>query len=316
MGQALEPSLDELPPPASGAGTPRAAPGPRARGCLPSGQEGTRLPPGHGRLGFARIDGATALVLAEATAPLQILAPRGRGQSAWAFLVTHGGGLVAGDDIAVGVEVGPGATALLTTQAETKIYRALDGRGASQRLDARVGRGGSLAFLPDPISPFAGSRYEQRQRFDLATGASLLTVDAVVAGRSARGERWALDRFRGSTEVIVGGRQALCDAVALTSPLPGLGARALPARLGRFDAFALAIAIGPAFAAGAGGLLARIAARPVERAASVLAAVSPLEDGAFLRCAAASAEALTNFLREALAFAAAPLGEDPFARRW
>jgi len=291
-------------------------PGSRAPGCLPGGQERSPLAPGRGRLAFARVDGATALVRAEAASPLQILAPRSRGPAAWAFLISHGGGLVGGDDIEVEVQVGAGAAALLTTQAETKVYRARDGRGASQRLHAQVERGGTLALLPDPVSPFAGSRHDQRQRFDLAEGASLLALDAVASGRSARGERWAFDRYRTSTEVFVDGRRAICDALSLTNPLPGSPARALAARLGRVDALAVAIAIGPAFADGARALLARIAARPVERGSSVIASASPVADGVLLRCAASSAELLMTFLREALGFAAAPLGEDPFARRW
>jgi hypothetical protein len=48
----------------------------------------------------------------------------------------------------------------------------------------------------------------------------------------------------------------------------------------------------------------------------VIASASPVADGVLLRCAATSAELLMTFLREALGFAAAPLGEDPFARRW
>ena len=267
---------------------------------------------------------------AEATTPLQILAPRVRGTSAWAFLLSHGGGLVAGDDVEVEVEVGPGAAALLATQAETKVYRAHDGRGAVQRLDARVRRTGALALLPEPVSPFTGAHYEQRQRFDLEAGASLLAVDAVVAGRSARGERWAFDRYLSSNEVRVDGRLVIGDALVLEpreprrdrehprsrEPRAPDAAGGLAERLGRFDAFAVAFALGPAFAAGARALLARLAAQPVERDADLLAAASPLEGGVLLRCAATSPEALAGFLRQALAFAAAPLGDDPFARRW
>jgi len=285
----------------------------RPRSPSPASRVAEALAPGHGRLGFARVDGATALVRSEAATPLQILAPRPRGPSACAFLVSHGGGLVAGDDVAIDVDVGPGAAALLTTQAETKVYRTDQDEGAAQRLRARVAEGGVLVLLPEPVCPFAGARYEQRQRFHLAPGASLLAVDAVVAGRIARGERWAFDRHESSNELFVDGRLVLGDALVL-EPRPAGGA--LASRLAGFDAFAVAFAVGPAFAAGARGLLEMLARAPVERGASVLAAASPVADGALLRCAATSAEALARWLREALAFAAAPLGEDPFARRW
>ncbi len=298
-----------------GASTQLFEPAALPSSCPDPAHGGARPRPGAGWIRFARVDGATALVEARTASPLQILAPRPRGRNAWAVVLGHGGGLVAGDDIALDVEVGPAAAALVTTQAETKVYAARGGRGASQRVAARVGPGGVLAFLPDPLSPFAGSRCVQRMRFELSPGASLVAVDAVVAGRSARGERWRLDRYRSSLEVVREGRRVISDALLLA---PGeLGPqRPLHRRLGAFDGFASAIAVGPAFRDGAAALVARTAARPAEREARVLAAASPLADGAFLRCAATSAEALAEFLRGALAFAAASLEEDPFARRW
>ena len=301
-----------------------------ASGCTSSRHTAAPLARGQGRIRFARVDGATALVGAEATSPLQILTPRRRGPSAWAYLANHGGGLVSGDRIALDVEVGPGAIALLATQAETKVYRAAAGGGAEQRLSARVARGGVLALLPEPVSPFAGARHAARSRFDLEDGASLAVVDALVAGRSARGERWAFARHESRNEVRLGGRLVLADAVLLDPAWGG----PLADRLGRFDALAVAFALGPAFAAGARALLARLGNTPAPAGAlfapapagapgtpaapggGVVLAASPLQDGLILRCAADSAERLSGALRAALAFAAEPLGDDPFIRRW
>jgi urease accessory protein len=293
----------------------------QAAGCTASRHLAVPRARGQGRIRFARVDGATALVGAEATSPLQILTPRRRGPSAWAYLASHGGGLVSGDRVALDVEVGGGAIALIATQAETKVYRAAAGGGAEQRLTARVARGGVLALLPEPVSPFAGARHAARARFELEDGASLAVVDALVAGRSARGERWAFARHESRNEVSVGGRLVLADAVLLDPAWGG----PLAARLGRFDAIAVAFALGPAFAGGARALLAQLAdapatagapGHPAAPAAGVVMAASPLRDGLLLRCAADSAERLSGALRAALAFAAAPLGDDPFVRRW
>jgi urease accessory protein len=267
---------------------------------------------GAGRLRFERVDGASALVGAEATSPLQILSPRARGRSAWAVLASHGGGLVSGDDVALDVGVGAGAVALVATQAETKVYRAAGAGGAVSALTARIAAGGVLAVLPEPVSPFAGALHDARARFDLDEGASAAAVDAVVAGRTARGERWAFARHASRTEVRIGGRLVLSDALVLDPEHGG----PLPARLGRFDALALAFAVGPAFEAGARALVERLAAAAVEPGAAALLAASPLPGGALVRCAATSAEALARALRGALAFVAAPLGDDPFVRRY
>jgi urease accessory protein len=285
---------------------------PEAAPCPLSRQPTSPRAPGAGRIHFEYVDGATALVGAEAVSPLQVLAPRHRGPSAWAYLASHGGGLVSGDRIDLDIEVGPGAVALVATQAETKVYRDGGAGGAEQHLRARVARGGVLALLPEPVSPFAGARHAARARFDLAEGASLAAVDAVVAGRSARGERWAFERHESRNEVHLGGRLVLADALLLDPALGG----PLAGRLGRFEALGLAFAVGPAFAAGAGALLARISALPVAADLPALWAASPLLDGLLLRCAAVSAEALSRALRQALAFVTLPLGDDPFVRRY
>ena len=267
---------------------------------------------GEGQLAFARVDGASALVACRATSPLQILAPRRRGPSAWVVLATHGGGLVEGDDLALEIDVAAGAAAVLSTQAETKVYRSAGGRLARQRLAARVGRAGCSRSSPSPSRPSPGARYEQQQRFELAPTASLLLVDALVAGRTARGERWAFEQYRSQNEVRAGGQLVLGDALLLAPRGPGELAR----RLDPFHAFALIAVLGPAFAACADALRGAVEALPCAAGAPLLATVSPVAGGVLVRCGAATTEALGAFVRAAIAPAASALGDDAFARRW
>lgn len=258
------------------------------------------------------MDGATAVVRCRAQSPLRVLVPRHRDRSAWAFLSTFGGGLVAGDRIDVTIDVGPAAVAMVSTQAETKVYRSPRGSECAQVLRARVAHGGALVLMPDPVSPFAGARYVQRQHFDIDEGASLLYLDALVAGRTARGERWAFDDYRSRTEVTVGGTLLLGDALVL-------GPRAdasLTERMGRYEALAVAGLFGPAFAGAAAAMLARHAKARVEVRAPALASVSSVGDGALLRAAATTTEHLARFLRESLSFVTELLGGDPFQHRW
>jgi urease accessory protein len=267
---------------------------------------------GRGHLGFARVDGATALVRCSTRSPLRVLVPRHRDRSAWAFLATYGGGLVAGDRIDVTIEVGPGAVAMVATQAETKVYRSPSGSACTQVIRAHVARGGALVLIPDPISPFAGARYVQEQQFEVDEGASLLYLDALVAGRTARGERWAFDDYRSRTELRVRGTLLLGDALVL-------GRRAGPSladRLGRYQALAVAALVGPAFTGGASALLDKLGNARAEVLAPVVATVSSLPGGVLLRAAATSAEHLTRFVRESLSFVAELLGGDPFRHRW
>ncbi|MFL5274748.1 MAG: urease accessory protein UreD [Anaeromyxobacteraceae bacterium] len=268
------------------------------------------LPPGSGTLRVARAGGLSAVVSCAAASPLHLFTPRPRGEAVWAVATTHGGGLVAGDAIDLEVEVGPGATALLSTQSNTRVYRST-GATATQRLVARVAEGAALAVLPEPTTPFAGARLAASQRFVLAAGASLLLVDALSEGRGARGERWAFTACASRNEIEVAGRPVLADAVRLVAgegPSPA-------ARMGEFALLATVVALGPAMAAGAARILAEHASAPVHPQSPVLAAASPLADGVHLRLAARSVAAGMAHVRAHLAFAAALLGVAPFDRR-
>ena len=194
--------------------------------------------PGDAVLEITRVAGRSVVARAAARSPLQLLLPRNHGDAVWAFLSSLGGGLVDGDRVALRVTAGPGAAALLSTQASTKVYRSP--RGCAQRVTAEVGAGGVLVVLPDPVACFAGARLEQALAVELAADATLVAVDAVTCGRAARGERWDLARYRSALTVTRAGAGVLRDVIEL-DPAHGT----LAARMGRFDALATIVATGP-----------------------------------------------------------------------
>lgn len=286
----------------------------------PSAAASPKLTPGAGRIEVTRADGASAVVGLAARAPLHLLVPRPRGLAAWAYAATFGGGLVAGDTVSLAVNVGPGARALLGTQASTKVYRS-EGLPARQHLEARVDEGALLAVLPDPVVCFAGAVYAQRQRFDLAPGASLLFVDGLGAGRAARNERWRFASYRSVTEVYAAGRLLAREALVLDDGPEG----SIAQRLGRFDALAFVVLLGPLLEATARVIVAQLGDRRVElspgaavaptRAPILLASASPVAGGAVIRVAAERPEDIANFLRNLLETVPTLLGDDPWARR-
>ena len=201
--------------------------------------------------------------------------------------------------------MGEGASLLLGTQASTKVYRSP--AGTSQHLAADVGEGALLAVLPDPVTCFEGARYTQQTTVALARGASLVLLDAVTAGRSARGERWLFDRYLARIDVSRQGAPVLHDALEL-DPAHG----AVPPRMARFDALYTLVLVGPLVAPLIEDALAL--PRPLGPRPDVLVAPSPLgTEGAMLRIAATSVETGGRVVRAALARLAAVLGDDPFA---
>jgi urease accessory protein len=261
--------------------------------------------PGAGRLQVELIDGQSSATVIAAHAPMKLLVPSPRGQAVWAFASSFGGGLVAGDHIALSVTVGDGASVAIGTQSSTKVYRDEVDAWAEQSLTAQIGSGASLALLPDPVTPFAGSRYRQRFDIDLAETASLLLVDSCTSGRAARDERWAFTAYDSRIRLTRGGVPLLSDATRLNDD----GSRSVTARMGRFQTLSTVLLVGPRFVDAAARLLAWCAAQPVERDASLLIAASPLADGVLLRCAATAYESIDHWLREHLHAPAASFGD-------
>lgn len=139
--------------------------------------------------------------------PLKLISPRLPGQPCTSvFMMSYGGGLVGGDQIELSVNIERGCKLSLLTQGSTKVFKERNSTDnttsiTSQTLRVKVDDGGLLALLPDPIQPFADSRYNQHQSFELHPNANLLLLDWVNSGRPARGENWTLKSLRSRNDI-------------------------------------------------------------------------------------------------------------------
>jgi urease accessory protein len=269
---------------------------------------------GAGRLEVTRVNGASVVTCARANAPLKLLAPKSRSGSAWVFTSTYGGGLVAGDTIALDVALGESATCLLGTQASTKIYRSPAEVPCRQTLNVIVGAGATCIAAPHPVTCFKQARFVQRQRFDLASGSSLVLVDWLTSGRHASGERWEFDLYDSRTDIFVEGCHAFRDALRLTD---ADGPIAAFHRTGRFDCFAYAVVLGERLRERSAEILRFVGGRPISHeATSLLFSASPFDSGVVLRAAGTNAEVVAQWLRQQLSFVSELLAEDPWKRLW
>ncbi len=243
-----------------------------------------------------------------ATSPLRLLTPRNHGSAAWVFLANLGGGLVDGDKIDIRLDVDEGASALIGTQSSTKVYRSP--RGCTQRLEVHAAGGATVVAIPDPVVCFAGAHYKQEIVAALAPDASFLLLDGYTCGRSARGERWAFDRYESRTTLVRGGRTAIVDATCLDRAHGPIAER-----MGRFEVLLTLIAIGPRFASLRETMLASRPA-PTATDAEVVAASPVSTDAVILRVGAERFEAASRALRPSFSELTRVLGDDPFARKW
>lgn len=260
------------------------------------------------------VAGASAVTAAFAASPMKLLTPRSRGESVWAFTSSFGGGLVAGDQTSLELEIGAGTRCLIGTQASTKVYRNPEARPCGHQTHATLEEDSLLVFAPDPVQAFAGSIYAQHQEFHLAASASLVLLDWFNAGRMARGERWEFNRFQSRNDVFVDGRRVFVDSLLLDpedGPLTGAH------RLGRFNCVALLLLIGSAVETVAAGVLEGVGSRSVEQNAPLIVSASRLTaGGVVVRIAGESTESVGRELHQHLQPLAPMLGDDPWARKW
>lgn len=122
------------------------------------------------------------------------------------------GGILGGDDLAVDLSVGPDARAQVTTTSATRLYQARnEAAPARQSTTITIAQGGLLEYLPDPLIPFAGSRYEQKTAISLAHDAGFMGWEVLAPGREARAECFAFETLRLSLDIWAEQRPILLE---------------------------------------------------------------------------------------------------------
>ncbi|MCC9178036.1 urease accessory protein UreD [Arthrobacter sp. zg-Y750] len=176
------------------------------------------------QLGFDRNRGRTELVQHYQKSPLQIMHPlyynELRPDMAYTYLMSAGGGILHGDRLRTDLRFGPGTSAHVTTQTQTRVYR-MEHDYASAIMNIAVEEGAYAEYLPEAVVPFAGSRFYQQTSAVVDASATLLLGETLYAGRLARGERHAYDVYASDLEVRrPDGRLVALDRVRLR---PGAG---------------------------------------------------------------------------------------------
>lgn len=168
------------------------------------------------------------------------------------FLLTYGGGIVAGDAIDLSVSLEAGTRLVLLTQGSTKIFKTADPAVVSrQHMVVNIAAGAALIYLPDPVQPFAQTAFSQSQTYHVESEQSSLCVcDWVTSGRSARGENWNLYEYKSKNEVWISKASAtrrllLRDNMMLDKY--GKTGMQLSQRMDGYSVFGTLIIFGPVF---------------------------------------------------------------------
>jgi urease accessory protein len=168
------------------------------------------------------------------------------------FLLTYGGGIVAGDTIDLDVHLADRARLILLTQGSTKIFKTPDPNVVSrQHMNVYLKRNSALVYLPDPVQPFAQSAFSQAQIYHLEDQQGNMCVcDWVTSGRSARGEDWDIHQYKSRNEVWTTaqtGKKRLLLRDNLILDKNGRTEMPLSSRMDGFSVFGTLIIHGPLF---------------------------------------------------------------------
>jgi urease accessory protein len=178
----------------------------------------------------------TQLIVREQRPPLQVIRafPISTG-GALVHVHNISGGVLGGDQLSLEVDVEPGAHAQLTSTGATRLYRTRPGVPDSKQTGrVTVHEGALLEYLPDPLIPFSGSRYQQQMRIELDSSAGLFWWETVTPGRVAKGEQFAYEQLLLDLRISTQGRLIAFERLKLE---PHCRALSSLARLGPYSHF-------------------------------------------------------------------------------
>jgi urease accessory protein len=183
---------------------------------------------GHAQLAVRRGAAGTEIETLHQSGCLKLRFPHTHGTGLDAVAINISGGVADGDVLDVGLKVGPGAALTFTTPAAERIYRAMAGAPAARiHMQAHVGAGARLDYLPQETLLFDGCALDRSLRIDLDPQGVFLGVEARLFGRLLSGETVTGLRLRDRLMLRRGGRLVLHDAIRLQGdPRPLLAAAA------------------------------------------------------------------------------------------
>jgi len=227
-----------------------------------------------------QLGGRTVLARKRQVGPLTLQRPfYPEGPVCHLYLLHPPGGVVGGDSLAVAIDLGPGARALVTTPGATKFYRSAGADAlVTQRLSVAAGAG--LEWFPQETILFPGARVRSRTEVALQADASFIGWELLSLGRPVIGERFDRGALHASLCLTRDGRPLLTDRLRVTRPRHLDGPSGLRGR-----------PVAGTFAAtGCGADALQVAREAAGSPAGVLLGMTLLDDLLVARCLAGATE--------------------------
>ena len=171
---------------------------------------------GEGRVIATTREGRTELSSLYQEGCAKIRLPHTHSDGLQAVLMNTAGGLTGGDYIRWSATAKARAKLTLTTPACERVYRSIGGDAVVEnRLAAEAGA--HLDWLPQETILFEDARLDRTLDVDLAEGATLTAVEAVLLGREAMGEGAWRAQLRDNWRIRRNGRLIHAEATLLSA---------------------------------------------------------------------------------------------------
>jgi len=122
--------------------------------------------------------GGTRLISLRSAAPL-LVRPTSRG----VYLVGGAAGPIGGDRLRLEIDLGTAARLTVRTAASSVALPGQSGEASTLHVEAAVGDGGSLRWLPEPAVAAACCHHRSTARVSVGTGGRLLWREELILGR-------------------------------------------------------------------------------------------------------------------------------------
>lgn len=134
--------------------------------------------------------------------------------SAFVYMLNPSSGMLEGDLFDIKINLEDKAKVILTTPSSNKIYRS-NGKKAFQQVEASIGEGCILEYIPEHNVPYENSIFEQKNIFHIERGGMLFMWDSVVPGRILRGECFDFTFFKSTNQLFYDNRLLLLDQMKI-----------------------------------------------------------------------------------------------------
>ena len=130
---------------------------------------------------------------------------------AYYFLITMGGGFIEGENYLIDVTVHDRASAILTSQAPTYIFRSLGGEYTKQNIELTLGQNATLEFLMDDLLPYKDAKFKQNTNIHLTSSSNLIYLDGTTSGWSPDEKLFTYDILKLDTKIYLDNKLVVND---------------------------------------------------------------------------------------------------------